>query len=148
MSETVYLDRASTPIVIEVGKQGPPGPSADATAGLTIVRTAGENLSGQRAVVIDPTSGKALYASSANVDHADVVVGVTTGAASVDDLVTIRVAGAMTEPGWTWDEDLPVWLGEDGQLTQTVPTTGHSTIVGKPTGPTGLVVAIQASTIL
>lgn len=107
-----------------------------AASGLVISRTAGAALGGHRAVYVLLSDGKAYYA---NPDAtARFTIGITTGAASSGAPVSIQCDGVMVEPSWSWSGSEVVWLGANGTLTQTVPTSGTAFQIGVPTGPTSL----------
>jgi hypothetical protein len=79
--------------------------------------TAGENLSGHRA--IRSHLGLAYYCNALDTAHAGTAIGVSTGAALVGDPVNVQTLGNLTEPSWDWRDGL-VSVGENGQLTQTI----------------------------
>ena len=106
------------------GAQGQPGPAG----GVTFTLIAGEDLGGHRIVVVND-SGQAIYADPSNTDHAFRLAGMTTGAVSSAGAATIQGAGEIIEPSWSWTPGIPVFLGPNGTLTQTAPTTGLSIIV-------------------
>lgn len=112
------------------GQQGPTGPSGAAVMPVT----AGEALGGNRLVVLD-SNGAAFYASNADVGHLRRVFGMTLGAASAGSSVDVLRFGRITEPSWSWQLELPVFLGVNGLLTQTPPVFGQaffSLVVGFP----------------
>ena len=134
----------SSPAVLRttlVATQGPPGPpganGAPGTGGVqTCVLTAARDLSGHRVVV---AFGGADYADPTDPDHADLVVGITTGAALSGDDVIVQAAGEMVESTWNWSPG-PVWCGALGTLTQTAPTSGWSQIVATALAPTRILI--------
>lgn len=97
-------------------------------------------LSGHRVVYI--TANKAAYASSDTPVKARAAIGITTGAASQDALATIQTSGTMVESSWTWTEGA-IYLGPNGVLTQTAPTSGCLVEVGYATKPTEMEIRIQ-----
>jgi len=107
-----------------------------------IKRTAGETLSGHRAVKING-SGEAVYVSHADAD-ADLVTGLTTGAAVGGGQVEIVTDGELIEPSWTWTPG-PVYLSTNGQLTQTPPASGALIEMGIALAATRLLVRIQSA---
>lgn len=130
-----------TPQVIEVsvstpglqGIQGPPGqPGAE-----VYEREASGNIGGHR-VVVSNGDGTVSYADATNLDHIGRVFGLTVTAANNGEMLDIKRNGPVDFNGWNWDTDLPVYLGTTGLLTQTVPTTGFSQIVGFAEMPTRL----------
>lgn len=120
------------------GEVGPPGE----TAGLLLVYQAGQILSGHRMVVLN-ADHKAIYADRTVVEHATKVLGMTTGAAILDDYVYVLTRGELVEPSWSWTLDTPVWLNTSGLLTQTVPTVGFSLIIGFPISSTKIFIDIR-----
>jgi len=82
---------------------------------------AGEAIGGQRAVIIK--DGEALYADKDTVADAPLYVGISTHAASSSDPLQIQFSGTITDEAWVWSNG-PIYLGNNGNLTQTKPTTG------------------------
>lgn len=78
---------------------------------------AGENLSANRVVRVSNTL--AYLCDAATSAHAGTVIGLTTGAALTGATATVQTAGLVQELTWTLTEG-PVYVGADGQLTQTV----------------------------
>ncbi len=76
------------------------------------------------------------------------VLGVTLGAALAGDPVNVAVSGEVTEPSWAWAEDMQIFLGVDGALTQTIPTSGALLVVGVATAPTTILVGVKFPIIL
>ena len=91
-------------------------------AGNIITVTAGASLGGHRAVVID--SGVAQYADSTTTGNATRVVGLTKGAITSGTSGEVQTYGELVEPSFAWTPGEPIYLGTNGQLTQTVPTSG------------------------
>ena len=124
--------------VVESIAQGPPGPPG----GGVITVTAGQNLSGHR-IVSAGAAGLAVYADKDLLTSVQKVLGLTTGAAASGALVSIVPSGEITEPSWTFDTDLPVYLGKSGALTQMAPTTGAILQVGVALASTRLFIDIK-----
>lgn len=105
--------------------------------------TAGENLSALRAVTTN-SSGQAVYASNATLADAQ-VVGVTLGAASSAQQVGVKTFGPMSDANWNWTKGA-VYLGTNGQLTQTAPTSGAIIVqVGRALTATQLFVDVDTT---
>ena len=47
--------------------------------------------------------------------------GVTTNSALTGEDVVIKKYGSVEENLWTWEVNKPIWIGEEGILTQTIP---------------------------
>lgn len=102
---------------------------------------AGTNLSALRAVTTNG-SGEAVYASNDTLSNAQ-VVGLTVNAANSGNNVTIKTNGVITDANWNWTKGT-VYLGTNGQLTQTAPSGGAVIVhVGKALTATKLQVDID-----
>lgn len=132
--------------IVAVGQQGPQGPqgSIGPAGGMVLTVTAGAALSGHRIVYLDANQ-KAQYASNQTASHALIALGLTLGAAALDDPVDVQRSGEVTEPTWGWSLEQPVYLGDNGLLSQTPPTSPalFQRIVGFPTAATKLFLALR-----
>lgn len=105
--------------------------------------TSGVNLSALRAVTTN-SSGEAVYASNATLADAQ-VVGITLGAASSAQQVGVKTFGPMSDANWNWTKGA-VYLGTNGQLTQTAPTGGAVIVqVGRALTATQLFVDVDTT---
>jgi len=91
-------------------------------AGPIVEATAGEALGGHRAVAI--VGNAAYHADKNTAAHRGLVRGITTGAAASTDTARIQVYGPMAEPSFAFTPGQPIFVGTDGHLTQTAPTSG------------------------
>lgn len=130
-------------IVVNDGKQGPPGLSNL----FFFVRVAEDDLGGHRAVVSNE-DGSVNYADNTNLDHLGKVLGVTTSAITAGNEVKIVRGGLINFEGWSWDVDLPVYLATNGLLTQNPASSGFSQIIGFAESPTGLFVNLREPILL
>lgn len=103
------------------GPTGPPGPEGPA-GGTSETYPAGQNLSAGRVVIID--GGEAFYFQPSDPTHAGRAFGVTITSALTGEDVDIQTAGVVTDVAFVFSGDLPVWVGADGELSTTVPTSG------------------------
>lgn len=134
--------------LLEIGQQGPPG--RDGVGSTTLNHPAAVPMSGHRVVLLDVT-GALAYADAFTPSHAYRVLGVTLNAAIPGQNVIVQWFGEISEPSWVWDPLLPVWLGADGVLTQTPPSTigaAFALIVGFASTPTKLQVDLQPPILL
>lgn len=126
------------PIAAVVAEQGPAGPPGNDRVSVSRAPAA-ENLSGHRAI---GGSGDGVRARSASdLSTLGQVVGVTLGSAVRGQEVQFQTSGEIVEPSWSWTPGR-VWLGENGLLTQTLPTQGYLQQIGVSNGPTKLIVNI------
>lgn len=140
VERTIVLPERTTE-TLQVAAQGIAGSNAT-----VISYTAGESLGGHRAVVIE--SGEAFYASNDTPSHKNAVIGITTGAAAISHTVSIRTFGEIVEPSWSWVEGLPIYLSTNGQLTQTVPTSGFQLQLGYAITDTSMFININTPIVL
>lgn len=118
-------------VIVEVSGTlpGPPGhDGADGGAGptdeITFIRRAAITLSGHRLVI--PVNGTTVtYADSATLSHTTRPVWLTVTAALAGDDVSLVAFGDVSEPSWNWTPGLPIFLGQNGMLTQVPPSTAN-----------------------
>ncbi len=112
-----------------------------APAGDTSVhRTAGTNLSALRAVY--ERDGAVYTLSADDALNIDLLLGITLTAAQAGDPVNVQQLGAIEDGGWNW---MPgrVYLGSEGALTQTPPTSGFDVLIGSATSATRITLNLQ-----
>jgi hypothetical protein len=118
VSATTLSATVSDSLSVTVALPGPQGIQGPSTT--TITRTTAHALSGHRAVTAD-NDGLATYASCDDPNQISRPVWLTTGAWGDGVPATLTTDGAVTEPTWNWTPGLPIWLGLNGALTQTIP---------------------------
>lgn len=119
-----------------MGVQGPPG----VTEGTTFNAPAGETIHGHRAVRI--VDGELFHPNVFVADHADQVVGIALNSAAIGETVTVRTQGEIIAGFWSWSAGY-VYVGTDGQLTQSPATTGWLLEVGRVKDSTSVDVDIE-----
>lgn len=78
-------------------------------------------LSGHRAVK-STSAGKIDYPDISTLGDGLAVIGITTGAISSGAVGQVQLSGRMDEPSWTWTPALPIYVDDNGVLTQSLPT--------------------------
>ena len=121
----------------EKGDQGEPGLAGH----VNDEYPAGEILSGHRIVIVQ--NDQVFYADNSIAGHAFQVFGMTTGAVLQGAYPIIQTYGVIEEPSWNWDTSLPIWLGSNGLLQKTPPSSGFSLIIGFPVSPTSMFINIR-----
>jgi hypothetical protein len=108
---------------------------------------AGEALGGHRAIV--QSNGLLYYAAASNILHLNRVVGVTTSATSSGASTEYVSEGKITESSWSWNTSTPIYLAENGMLTQS-PTnlSGFTLIIGTPISATSMYVSLKTPIII
>ena len=102
---------------------------------------AAANISALRAITTD-ANGEAIYASNDTLANAQ-VVGIATTSATTGGTVRVVMNGTVTDASWNWTKGT-VYLGSNGNLTQTAPTGGAILVhVGRAITPTTLLIDID-----
>ena len=138
---TVTTTVASDPTIITIVTEGPQG----APGGMNITCTTELALSGHRFIVLD--DDMAVYADNTISDHAHRVIGMTTGASNAGT-VSVQTSGEHEEPTWAWTLGVPIFLSTTGLMSQTMPVSGFSLIVGFPISPTKIIIRITTPIML
>ena len=97
--------------------------------------TASINLSALRAVILD-NAGQFAYADSGTPNHAYRVAGILPYAISQGTEGVAYRLGEISDAVWNWTRGSPIFLGTNGQLTQTPATTGILLVLAQPVSPT------------
>jgi len=127
----IAVNRNNYKIAISKGTQGPqgiPGPSG----GSAIQYPAGENLSAGRVVVIE--NGEAFYFQPSITAHGGRAFGVTMASASAGNQVNIQVLGEPTDASFSAFANVPLYVGDDGEIQTTFPASGLIQKAGFGTG--------------
>lgn len=86
---------------------------------------AGESIAAYDIVAI--IGGLAYKADVNNSAHANSIVGIALTNVGSGSNVEVVTSGRVSNPLWTWDESLPIWLGDStGEATQTVTDQSNS----------------------
>ena len=94
---------------------------------------AGENISALK-VLASNGAGAAIFADKDTTGHEFSLLGISTTAGLTGEQIFIRRSGLLKDAGaWSWNVNSPIYLGSAGVLTQTVPTSGFTAILGWPT---------------
>lgn len=104
-----------------------------------ITLTAGADIGGHRGVSVGP-DGLGMYADKGSAPDC---IGVSAGAAVDGAALAVQTSGEMTESSWSWNPGEPVYLGDNGLLTQTPTTTGNLVVIGTATGEKRLLINIE-----
>ncbi len=97
--------------------------------------TASINLSAIRAVILD-NAGQFAYADSGTPSHAYRIAGILPYAISQGTEGVAYRLGEVTDAVWNWTRGSPIYLGTNGQLTQSPPTTGFLLVLAQPVSAT------------
>lgn len=107
---------------------------------------AGEALPGVTPVMAGD-DGLFYVADMDDPDQAESFVGFTDRDYSAGTEATVQFTGAIENEDWTWDPQGRIYLGSDGALTQTKPTSGRILTVGFALTATMLLIAPELLTV-
>ena len=134
------LDLTSAAELVEAAVQGPPGPPGPAGANAVVV-VGGAPISGHSVVALD-ASGYLVCADCTNAAHLGAVLGVVADAYAAGAQAVVQTDFELSHTGWTFAPG-PVFVGEAGLLTQSVPAGAVFTqVVGFALSPTRLRVSV------
>lgn len=103
---------------------------------------------GGHKVICTDESGTAIYADSNVVTTASSVIGISLNAAITGDTVFVQFSGCITELSWDWQSRQPVYLGQNGTLSQVCPSDGYILIVGVAVTATKINVGLKQAIII
>jgi hypothetical protein len=104
-------------------------------------------ISGHRVVSAAFDNTLAYADSSINI-LANSVIGITNNAGNVGDVINVQISGSMTEPSWSWVQNLPIFCSTTGLLTQTQPTSGFSLVVAVATSSITILIGVKQPIII
>jgi hypothetical protein len=89
-------------------------------------------------------NGSAFKADKDNFYAASAVIGITTSAANTGETVEIATDSELSDNGWNWSEvgSAMIYLGDDGSLTQSAPTSGSLVVIGRVISSTSIEIQI------
>ena len=92
-----------------------------------ITLEAASTIHNNRAVVADLDT--IYHPSLSSATDGRIIVGISRQSGSTSDPVMVQTSGPLTNGGWSWASG-PVYVDDDGVLTQTAPSTGWIVCVG------------------
>jgi hypothetical protein len=119
----------SEPLRLHVGT-GFNGTSQNSTGTTDVTVTAQEVVNAFRAIGYDGRFTQPTAESLSNY------AGVTRMATVAGDPINVVRSGLMTETGWNWTPNQPIFISNQGVLTQTLPTGGPIRRIGWAVSPT------------
>ena len=134
--------------VVTVAEQGPPGPPGVSGEYITYIsKIAGVNISGHRVVRVSGND-TVDYADKDSLSDINKVIGVTLGASAQNDPINIQTRGEIEDVSFNWDINKPIYLGNNGYLTQDFPTTGFLLQVAIPVSNTKINISLKQPILL
>jgi hypothetical protein len=143
--ERVTVVREPQRVVVRgLGLQGPPGPAGqDGASGSTLsfFVEAGFDLAPFHVVAPRMTDDSVRLASNDVIGYVDRPLWLTLAGALAGEQVLVLSEGRVDNGGWNWAQ-APIYLGVNGQLTQTPPAAEDGAVfsaqLGYAIGPTSM----------
>lgn len=88
------------------------------------------------------------YADKDTLNHADIVLGVLENAVESGVQTRVITQGIIQDTNFSWQLNKPIFLGNNGTLTQTIPSTGFIKQIAFPLTINKIYVKIEQSFIL
>lgn len=137
--------------IITIKNNGSPGLKGDkGDSGVMQEFICGEinGIGGHRVVYLDNEYNLIKYASNTNLNSIKKIVGITTQASTYLNNQNVQTLGEITDTSFNFtDLDSPIYLGNDGLLTQNYPD-GTCIILGFPLSLNKMYIKIQQLIIL
>ncbi len=109
--------------------------------------TAGEAISALRILSSD-TSGDGVYADPSDTESIRKLVGMSISGGATGSFIQMLNSGTYVDISWSFDVNLPLFLGPTGTIVQTAPVTGSSVVLGHAQTPTTIFLDIKRPIIL
>lgn len=93
-------------------------------------------------------NGKVELADKDKPIHAFNIMGMSVSSGSEGSTIFIQTGGTILNGNWSWNENSPLWLGNNGDITQTPPETGFLMQIGIALSPSKIILEIQEATQL
>lgn len=137
--------------IITIKNNGSPGIKGDkGDSGIISTFTCGEinGIGGHRVVYLDNENNLIKYASNLNLNSVKKIVGITTQASTYLNNQNVQIKGEISDTSFNFtDLDTPIYLGENGLLTQNYPS-GTCIILGFPLSLNKMYINIQQLIII
>ena len=91
---------------------------------------------------------KLRHADSTNINHADMIIGITITSALFGEEIVVQKKGDIKNTSWLFDLDESIFFNSFGNITQTPPSVGFSQKVGIPVSSDTLRMAYTTAIVL
>lgn len=105
-----------------------------ALGGGAATKVAAENISAIKLLTLDNPTDVSLSTSDGSCPEAT-VFGVSRTSGSTGDNIEVITAGVLYDSSFNFPVNAPLFLGINGTITDTAPTTGYLTQIGTSGGP-------------
>lgn len=120
--------------------------AATQTANGGTTALAGESI-GANYVIRIAADGAARRASAGDLSHFGFVLGFAFASADIGSQVAFVRRGFVEDSRWSWARG-PVYVGNDGEITQTPPSSGFSQVAGIAVTPTKILADFEAPVLV
>ena len=108
---------------------------------------AGENVEKYNVVKMND-DGKVVKASYLDLVDKERIVGIILDSGNMNDIINIQSFGRLSNDLWNWDTTKPIFLGDNGQITQDVPSSGFLLRLGNVISSDEILINISIPIIL
>jgi hypothetical protein len=149
VADEILLEEVEVIEILTAAEQGPPGAQGQpGQSGASYLTYLADGAVGGQRVVRATTAGKVGYVDPSDPAQAHAAIGLTMGAAANGASINVQFSGEMSEPGWAWTANLPIFAGANGVPTQTPPAIGFQAPIGVATSATAMVIQIKSPIVL
>lgn len=143
MSDLIEVIQRPQTIVVTLnrGEKGDPGTPGGIQTPTIPPLIAAQTLSALR--IVANTGTQYDYANPLNLQSAWSIAGLTTTAVTNGQPCAPIRNQSITDSSWNWSRGSPVFLGINGTLTQTPPSSGYLVSVAKVLSPQTLFIEIE-----
>lgn len=142
-----YVETDGTSLLIftrPVEFQGPV--SGIDSAGTDVFVTAAVPISALRILSSQDTSG--VYADPSQESSVRKIIGMSVTAGTTGAQIKMLSYGKHTDGSWSFDPNLPLYLGDNGTITQVTPITGNVVVLGHAQSATTIFLDIKQPIVL
>lgn len=118
---------------VQIGIKGDKGDKGDTGENGVLTAytyTAGEAIGGHRGIAID--NNIAYYLDNTVPGQITKPMGISINASAINENITVIFYGELTEALWNWELDKPIYVSQNGVLTQTCPGSGWIRVMARP----------------
>jgi hypothetical protein len=109
-------------------------------------KPAGEDLGQGKIVAV--SGNTFVLADNDVIAHVNAIVGITLSATLTGNTAQVLQIGKVTNNTWSWTPDQPLFVGSNGDMTQTPPATGFVQVVGVAVTATEINFEIKTPVVL
>lgn len=131
LSKVIIKDNISKVIIKQVGTPGPMGEKGNDSNQSEFIVGNPLGIGGHRIVYLD-ISQKLQYATSFDLKTVNKIIGMSLNASSFGAVCRVQSNGLITDNSFSFKIDYPIYLADNGLITQIYPIGGCCKVLGYP----------------